>query len=226
MASSTSSTLFHCRCTPQCIDFCQTYDEISLMRDNQGKLLIDTDVHGEIVPTIINNTNGHNVSNRRGCQSKYNTSTDDSKVCYEFNMEGFYNEILVELKANAQVLNVAYTRAQRWLKHEQQQHPDLVYGIPHTYEPYYPTHYNTPYIPSSQYLHAEDVAKAVVAPAVREASKQFYSSEKSTHSHPIATETLSMSAIKLPARETYLNEVVSTLTKSMSIVPETFNPPA
>lgn len=275
---SSEFTLFHCHCTPICHDPTLSVDHPELVA---GSYQYELDEHGEPIPAIIPASATIACTTAHRKRSKYASFTDDSKVSYDFNEHGFYKELLLKLKQNHKNLETVYTRAQQFLKHEQNQHPDLVYGsqflpffvpphpppslslsllinlcvmclnylVPQSYQPYYPTQHHTPYISSTQYIHAEDVAKAIVAPQVRDLQEylntaktlanksggreyKFVSETRSSsgHARTISSDSsLSSSSpppdVSMPAlsdRESYIKQIVNQLANQMSIEPESF----
>ena len=159
-ASGTHAPLFHCHCAPKCIEFVKPRDHPEL----RWVGAVNQPLRSHIVAS------GPSLGpNSRPTHTKFADFSVDSKVAYEFNDRGFYEEMLAGLEANYNALLVANVRAQQWLHATKEKTPAR---DPQAlaYVPYYPSQHlasrGQAFVARAPLANAEDVAAMIAAPTV------------------------------------------------------------
>jgi hypothetical protein len=93
----------------------------------------------------------------------------DSKVAYEFNRVGFYDELLAQLDRSHDELMISNTRAQQFLHATRLKTPQRDYNAP-AYVPYYPSQHlasrGQAFVARAPLADAHSVADSIAAPTV------------------------------------------------------------
>jgi hypothetical protein len=147
--------LFHCHCSPKCIEFVKPRDHPDLTWIGSALQPLRTRV------VAAGPTGG------RHTKSKTADFDVDSRVAYEFNDVGFYEEMLSALHHNYTALLHTNARSQAFLHRMREKCPAVDLTAPRAYKPYYPTHHaSTSFVAHRPLKDARTMAAQVVAPTI------------------------------------------------------------
>jgi len=157
--------LFHCHCAPRCIEFIKPRDHVDLQ--SVGLLSSAQPLRSRVIvsgPEV--DGEGAEAVRKKG-KTKLTEFDVDSKVAYEFNVNGFYSELLRDLDAIGSDLSVTHRRSHQFLHATRSKYPHVQVG-PQPYVPYYPSHHlaakGRAFAKGRPIADAEQIAAAVRAP--------------------------------------------------------------
>lgn len=146
--------LFHCHCTPKCIEFVRPRDHPQLQHVGSALQPLRTRV------VASGPTGGRHT---RSSMADFDV---DCRVAYEFNDVGFYAEMLAALATNYNALITANERSQAFLHRMREKVPLSDFNQPRVYKPYYPTQHGQSFVAPPPLKNARHVAASTVAPIV------------------------------------------------------------
>jgi hypothetical protein len=159
-ATGTQARLFHCHCAPKCVEFVKPRDHRELQWIGQVNQPLRTSV-------VAAGPSAH--PNQGKSRTKLADFDVDSKVAYEFNRVGFYDELLAQLDRSHDELMISNTRAQQFLHATRLKTPLRDYNAP-AYVPYYPSQHlasrGQAFVARAPLADAHSVADSIAAPTV------------------------------------------------------------